>query len=135
MQILKSKKNCNYVILKIPLFCPLRGMGLQWGRVSEEYCWAKTQAAERSCWSRTNSGVLAFGFHLYSLLCISILCSHAHWIRSFAGLPTASQLFKAVTVSTAATRGSSFPRCLLESLRISCDITAASRPIFIRLIC
>jgi len=36
--------------------------------VAEEYCWAITQAAGRSCGGRSDSSVLGFGFQLDSLV-------------------------------------------------------------------
>jgi len=36
--------------------------------MTEEYCWAITQAVERSCCHRSGSRVLEFGFQLDSLL-------------------------------------------------------------------
>ena len=39
--------------------------------VAEEYCWAITQAAGRSCCCRTGSGVLGLGFRLVLFLSTS----------------------------------------------------------------
>ena len=41
-------------------------------KVAEEFCWAITQAAGRSCCSRSGSCVLEFGFQLDSLVCTYI---------------------------------------------------------------
>jgi len=36
--------------------------------MAEEYCWATTQAAGRSCYGRSGSVIFEFGFHLDSVV-------------------------------------------------------------------
>ena len=50
-------------------------------KVTEEYCWAKTQAAGRSSFGRSHSSVLTFGFQLYSFVCMYVhtyVVDHLH---------------------------------------------------------
>jgi len=57
-------------------------------RLAEEYCWAITQAAGRSCCGRSGSSVLEFGYQLDSLVCTYIYSwpySYVYSVTACAG--------------------------------------------------
>ena len=64
----QKTKNWNNSVTETRAEFFLAGIKAQWRKSGEEYCWAVTQAAARTCCGRSGSRVLEFGFQLETLV-------------------------------------------------------------------